>query len=193
MEPKEKEQILAIQKGEPSLYSELISAHKNRIFGTLLSVLRNTQDAEDLTQEVFLKAYRNITRFEFKSSFYTWLYRIAINSAIDFQRKHKKMLKVSIDENKGGLDVLMKEAVNPKDSHYLLGFTPEQHELHAVLTASIQELDIDHRSILQMREVEELSYAEIAKILGIKVGTVMSRLFHARKKVREKLRQSEVL
>jgi RNA polymerase sigma-70 factor (ECF subfamily) len=189
MDLKEKEQFLAIQKGDISLYGEWVVAHKNRIFGTLVAILQNTQDAEDLTQEVFLKAYRNINHFEGKSSFYTWLYRIAINTAIDFQRKNKKMVKVAIDESKGGLDLLMKDAVNPKD----LGFAPEQHELHAALTASIQALDVDSRSILQMREVEGFSYAEIAKMLGIKIGTVMSRLFHARKKAREKLEQSGVL
>ncbi len=189
MEPIEKERIVAIQKGDSSLYGELVAAHKNRIFGTLLAVLRNAQDAEDLTQEVFLKAYRNLSRFEFKSSFYTWLYRIAINSAIDFQRKHRKMIKVAIDEDKGGLDLLMKDALNPRDK----GSEPERRELHAVLASSIQELDVDHRTILQMREVEGLSYAEMAKMLGLKAGTVMSRLFHARKKVREKLEQSEVL
>jgi RNA polymerase sigma-70 factor (ECF subfamily) len=187
-EMNEEKLIRAVQEGDTELFAELIPTHKGRIFATLLGILKNTEDAKDLTQEVFLKAFRRIERFEFRSSFHTWLHRIAVNAAIDFKRKRKNKIMLGIDENKGGLDVLLKDAaVKPRET-----FPPIERETQKLIMEAIHALDPMHRAIIQMREVEGYSYKEIAQQLKITQGTVMSRLFYARRKLKEHLQTLEV-
>ena len=133
----------------------------------------------DLTQEVFLKAYKSLPQFKGHSRFYTWLYRIAVNSVIDFRRKTKGGQSFSIDEE------TVKEIpgnTSPSDRQAI------HRELKADLHSALDSLPEDQKAIIILRELEELSYQEIADTLKCSIGTVMSRLHYARKRLREKLK-----
>jgi RNA polymerase sigma-70 factor, ECF subfamily len=189
MEENETEIIKAVQQGEQASYGKLVTLYKERVWRSLAGIVRNPHDAEDLTQEVFIKAYKHIGDFQFKSSFFTWIYRILVNTAIDFKRKQARQKLIPVDEEQGGIDVLMKEAVHPPRER----FEPEERESGQLLKQAIDEMEPLHRSILVMRELEGFSYAEIGEILKIHSGTVMSRLFNARKKLKEILEKMEIV
>lgn len=189
MEQSETELINAVQGGELASYGKLVELYKERVYRALTGILRNTHDAEDLTQEVFIKAYKHIGDFQQKSSFFTWIYRILVNTAIDFKRKQARHRLISADDEKGGIDGLMDEALTPPKER----FEAEKREHSHLLKQAIDEMDPLHRTILVMRELEGFSYEEIADILKIHSGTVMSRLFNARRKLREILEKMEVV
>ena len=145
--------------------------------------------AQDVVQDAFIKAHKNIVRFEGKSSFYTWLYRIVMNLCIDHTRKKARQKQVSTADNEALIDVAGQKGspLMPK----LLGQDParaiQRKEIREHVDIALQKLSDKHRAVIVMREVEGLSYAEIAETLNCSKGTVMSRLFHARKNMQETL------
>jgi len=180
VENAEWELVCKCQKGEVAAYEELAAKYYRRVFMVILGMVHQRDDAMDVAQETFYRAFKNIKRFKGGSNFYTWVYRIAVNLAIDFQRRQKRNL-MDLKEN-------MDEVVVDTET---LGSDPyrEIHDrrLGEKLLGAINELTPDHKAVIVMRAVEGLSYKEIGRIMGCSEGTIMSRLHYARKKLQEKL------
>ncbi len=178
--------VQAIRDGDSSAYRGLVERYQGRVYALICGMVRDREEAHDLTQDAFIKAYKNLDRFRLESSFYTWLYRIAMNVAIDHIRKMKKRQHEAFDEGiaaKGDDGVL-----DPRHGRANPGKELERKRLSETIFDALDHLSPDHRQIILLREVEGLSYKEISDTMGIPEGTVMSRLFYARRKLRDLLK-----
>ncbi len=169
--------------GDRQAYGGLVEKYQQRIYAIAFGVLHNREDALDVSQDVLIKAYRKLSYFRGASSFYTWLYRIAVNMAIDYRRKRKKVVEVEYDDHIDSDDEsdkpsLQTSAENPAE-------TLERKELNDIVMNAIGSLPDEQKTVLILREVEGLAYEEIAKVTGVSIGTVMSRLHYGRKKLRD--------
>lgn len=173
--------------GDTAAFNELVTKYRNRVYGTTYNLVRNEQDAWDLTQDAFLKAWRNLDRFKGDSSFFTWLYRIATNVSLDWLRRKQIESGVEFDETLGvKIEPSATTAPKPEAApHRRL----EGAEIRSQIDAAIGQLSAEHRTVILLREVENLAYEDIAQAMGTSVGTVMSRLFYARKKLQALLRE----
>lgn len=182
-ESEESEIVRRAQSGDRDAFRELVERYQRRVYSICYGMLKNNEDSLDVSQEVFVKVYRYIENFNHQSSFYTWLYRITVNMCIDHIRKNKKIRNVEYDDRLShhGDDVEGGEHIMPST----LGLNPDKvygrKELREKMLAALDTLSEKHRTILLLREVEGLSYEEMAEVLQISKGTVMSRLFHARR------------
>jgi len=149
-------------------------------------MVRNPDDAREVVQETFVRAFRNLDAFKGDSSFYTWLYRIAVNLAIDLQRKEHKRGSVEYDETQPVDEAAL--AFGGKTRGEDPFESVRNRELGAKIFDAIEGLTPDHRAVILLREIEGLSYEEISQVLGCSLGTVMSRLHYARKKLQAKLK-----
>jgi RNA polymerase sigma-70 factor (ECF subfamily) len=180
--------IAAVRSGDMRAFRELVERYQRRVYAVAMRYCKNGDDAMDRTQEAFVKAYQNLERFQGTSGFYTWLYRITTNVCLDFLRREKR--------HSGHADYDdQRDQVSGDDSMPTMGSGPgvapdrayQNLELGEQMKAALETLSPDHRSILILREVDGLSYDEIAEELDIPRGTVMSRLHHARAKMKEAL------
>jgi RNA polymerase sigma-70 factor (ECF subfamily) len=176
------------QAGDTEAFNELVTRYRTRIFGMIYNMIHNEQDAWDLAQDSFVKAWKSIKRFRGQSSFYTWIYRIVMNVTIDWARK--KQIKAGGTEFDDAIklkeiDPACKTAPKPVALPYE---TMERSEVRARIDRAIAQLSPEHRAVILMKEIEEMQYHEIAETLGCSIGTVMSRLFYARKKLQDLLR-----
>ena len=171
--------------GDRHAYGELVELYQKRVYSVAFGILRNRDDAWDISQEAFVKAYRNLERFQGQSAFYTWIYRITYNLAIDHYRS-KGRRDVTRVEEPGQMEQALQNQGKPTFNVDPSEMT-DRAELSRVLHEAMSKLSEKHRAIIVLREVEGLSYEEISSILGIKKGTVMSRLFHARKNLQSLL------
>src|SRR6266404_5612988 len=176
------------QAGDTEAFDELVTRYRTRIFGMIYNMVHSEQDAWDLAQDSFVKAWKSINRFRGKSSFYTWIYRIVMNVTIDWLRK--KQVKGAGTEFD---DAIQLKEVDPASKtvprpeplpHQRL----ERQEIRARIDQAIAQLSPEHRAVILMKETEDMQYHEIAEALGCSIGTVMSRLFYARKKLQNLLR-----
>jgi len=174
------ELVQKCQAGEKDAFQELVSRYHQKIYIVLTGLLRNREDALEVAQEAFFRAYRKIKSFQGGSSFYTWLYRIAVNMAIDSQRRQKRN-PLDFRETMDGLFEERNEVARDPFSDV------HDRELREKLVSAINDLTPEHRAVIILRTVEGLSYKDIGEILGCSEGTVMSRLHYARKKLQEKL------
>jgi RNA polymerase sigma-70 factor (ECF subfamily) len=178
--------IRAVLGGDQEAFRELMERYKQRAFHVAQGITGNPDDALDVVQEAFVKAYYNLKEFRFGANFYTWFYRLLVNQAIDRWRKSSRSQTVSLDE------AWLSEGVSPPDST-VYPRTPEDlaqnRQLSDALTRAIAELPEYHRAVILLREVDGLAYEEIAKALHCSVGTVMSRLHYARAKLKEALKE----
>jgi RNA polymerase sigma-70 factor (ECF subfamily) len=172
--------ISRCQKGDQDALKEIFDQYREKVYRIAYGVVRHREDALDIVQEVFIKLFRSIKHFEGKSRFYTYLYRMAMNTAIDHSRKMKKIFASSIDEEGGFTPV---DAVENRPDR-----KAAQKELGERLKKAMDKLPDDQRAALIFREVEGLSYKDMADSMGCSIGTVMSRLHYGRKKVQESLR-----
>ena len=176
------------QAGDSEAFDQLVGRYRNRVFGMIYNMVHNEQDAWDLAQDSFLKAWKSIARFRGQSSFYTWMYRIVTNVTIDWLRK--KQVKGSGAEFD---DAIQLKDVDPA-ARTLPKADPlphqrmERREIRARIDDAIKQLSPEHRAVILMKETEDMQYHEIAEALGCSIGTVMSRLFYARKKLQNLLR-----
>jgi RNA polymerase sigma-70 factor (ECF subfamily) len=173
------ELIREAQKGSHRAFEELVRRYSERAYRAAFRVVRDPQIAEDVLQEALLKAYRSLRSFESRSSFYTWLYRITVNLALDRQRREKRGPSVEWNDEVAR-DVDPRGMVNaPADPEVASG----RVQIRRLVAEGVQELPDGQREVLLLREVEGLSYEEIAQSMEISKGTVMSRLHYARKKL----------
>src|ERR1700722_10078547 len=184
----EQDLVRQCQAGRTEAFDELVTRYRTRIFAMIYNMVHNEQDAWDLAQESFLKASRSIKRFRRKSTFYTWMYRIVMNVTIDWLRK--KQIKAGGAEFDDSIQLKEIEPASktvPK-ADPLPHQRMERSEIRARIDKAIAQLSPEHRAVILMKEIEEMQYHEIAESLGCSIGTVMSRLFYARKKLQNSLR-----
>jgi len=176
----EAELISQCQKGDQVALKEIFDQYHKRVYRIAYGMVRRREEALDIVQEVFIKLFRSIRNFKGKSKFYTYLYRMTVNTAIDHTRKMEKMSSLSIDEDRG---VQLSDEVENRPDKLLL-----HKELDEKVKAAMEKLPADQRIVLMLREVEGLSYQEMAEATGCSIGTVMSRLHYGRKKIQEELK-----
>jgi RNA polymerase sigma-70 factor, ECF subfamily len=182
------ELVRQCQAAHPEAFDELVTRYRTRIFAMIYNMVHNEQDAWDLAQESFVKAWKSIKRFRGHSSFYTWIYRIVMNVTIDWLRKKQiKGAGVEFDESIQLREIDPRSKTAPK-AEPLPHVRMERGEIRARIDEAIKQLSPDHRAVILMKEIEEMQYHEIAEALGCSIGTVMSRLFYARKKLQNLLR-----
>ncbi len=166
---------------DSAAYDELIRRYQERIYATVYHMTSNHEDANDLTQETFIKAYRALKSFKGDSSFYTWIYRIAINKTINFLKSRKNRSHMSLNdvdfnvENDPDLVALISDKTPRRDLNI--------SELQEKLNEAMLKLSEVHRMVVTLHDVQGMSHDEIAKIIGCNVGTVRSRLFYARQQL----------
>ena len=176
------------QAGETEAFDELVTRYRTRVFGMIYNMVHSEEDAWDLAQDAFVKAWKSIKRFRGRSSFYTWLYRIVMNVAIDWMRKRQvKSGGTEFDEATQLKEIDPASKTAPK-ADALPYETMERGEIRERIDQAIAQLTPEHRAVILMKEIEEMQYHEIAEALECSIGTVMSRLFYARKKLQNLLR-----
>jgi len=172
--------VKAAQKGDMAAFEELVARHRDKIYARAFSMLRNEDDATDLSQEAWVKGWQRLHQFQGDSSVATWMTRIVINLCLDQLRKNKRIKSESIDEmneETGGVERQM-PVITPNPTEGL-----ERGELRQRIDKALGQLSYEHRTVLILHEFEELEYKLIAKKMGCSIGTVMSRLFYARRKM----------
>jgi RNA polymerase sigma-70 factor (ECF subfamily) len=168
--------------GDVDAFEELIKDYKKMAYNIALRVLRNKEDAEDISQEALIKVFKNISSFNMKSSFKVWLYRIVMNSCFDFKRK-KNIVTYSIDKplENDESEIMQEVPDNTYNPDIVI-----QNELESqMLYESIDSLDDDFRAVIVLRDIQGLSYRDIASVLSCNEGTVKSRLNRARSKLKQ--------
>lgn len=169
------------QHGELSAYDELVQRYQERIYATIYHMTSNHEDANDLAQETFIKGYQALKSFKGGSSFYTWIYRIAVNKTINFLKQRKNRAQMSLN------DVDFNAEHDPDLVALISDKTPRRDaglaELQEKLNEAMQKLSEDHRLVVTLHDVQGLSHEEIAKIMDCNIGTVRSRLFYARQQL----------
>jgi len=182
------ELVKRCQAGQTEAFDELVTRYRTRVFAMIYNMVHNEQDAWDLAQESFVKAWKSIKRFRRHSSFYTWVYRIVMNVTIDWLRK--KQIKGAGSEFD---DSIQLKEIDPASrtvpkADPLPHERMERSEIRVKIDNAIGQLSPEHRAVILMKEIEDMQYHEIAETLGCSIGTVMSRLFYARKKLQNLLR-----
>ncbi|HTW91371.1 MAG TPA: sigma-70 family RNA polymerase sigma factor [bacterium] len=176
--------VRRIQAGNTEEFDELVRRYERKVYNITYRLMGNEQDASEALQDAFLRAYRFIGRFQFKSSFFTWLYRIATNVSLSKLRKREKIDTVSIDQPVNEAGDLPFEIPDLK-------YGPEklmkQRELRDAIQKSVEELPEDYRSVVVLRDLEGLSNEEVSNVLHLSVAAVKSRLHRGRLVLREKL------
>ena len=182
----EEQLIRRAQQGDNGAFEELLLLHQKKVYNLCLRMSANPDDALDLSQEAFLKAWKSLGQYQFEASFSTWLFRLTRNVCIDFLRRKKRRQETSLTENYEDSDEGAELSI--ADPQPL----PEQqaitNETRLELAQAMERLAPDHREILQLRVIENLPYEQIAEILDIRVGTVKSRLARARLSLRKILK-----
>jgi RNA polymerase sigma-70 factor (ECF subfamily) len=174
-------------RGDGIAFSELVNRHYRRALRVAYGLLKNNQDAEDVVQDAFAKVFSRLDEFEGASAFYTWLYRIVVNLSIDLIRRRRRERRVDVDTEQAR-DALRDGAeLWPRFDATHPGDEAERRQLGERLSKAFADLPEIHQAVLLLRELEGMSYEEIAHTLAIKKGTVMSRLFHARRSLQQKL------
>ena len=174
--------------GDSAAMEKLILKYQNRIYNVILKMCVNPDDAAELTQETFVKVIQSIDRFEGRSSFYTWAFRIAVNLTLNYCQRNTRIAVQSLDAE---------ECPNPAEARQVLkeflsdetspdpAAVAQNKELCEIAMQSLMKLDEAQRAVIVLRDIEGMNYAQIAKVLGIELGTVRSRLSRARTRLRE--------
>ncbi len=173
--------VAAARDGDMASYDELIRRYQERIYATIYHMTSNHEDANDLTQETFIKAYNALKSFKGDSSFYTWIYRIAVNKTINFLKTRKNKTQLSLN------DLDFNAEHDPDMLALVSDKTPRRDaalkELQEKLNAAMLKLSETHRLVVTLHDVQGLSHEEIAEIMDCNTGTVRSRLFYARQQM----------
>jgi RNA polymerase sigma-70 factor (ECF subfamily) len=172
--------VAAAKDGDLGAFEELVARHRDKVYARALSILRNEEDALDLSQEAWIKAWQRLQQFQGESSFATWITRIVINLCLDHLRRQKRAGGESleaIEEEVGNIERLLPPvSINPAAGL-------ERDELRARIWEAMGRLSVAHRTVLILHEFEGMEYRKIAEVMGCSLGTVMSRLFYARRRL----------
>jgi RNA polymerase sigma-70 factor (ECF subfamily) len=169
------------QRGQREAFDVLVERYKSRLYGVVYHMLGNHEDANDMVQDSFLNAYRNLTRFKNQSSFYTWIYRVAVNRTINFMRRNRRRTEYSLDDFDAAIQT------DPDFVEMMSHATPSREvgltELQEQLNAALQKLSDTHRAVVVMHDIQGMTHADIARAMKCSEGTVRSRLFYARQQL----------
>jgi RNA polymerase sigma-70 factor, ECF subfamily len=183
-EPEDDWNLVELAKqGDRSAFGSLVRRHQDRMFNLAYQIVRNREDALDIAQEAFAKAFASLQHFKGDASFATWLHRIVVNLAIDSLRRKQRGGETSYHERQGASEEQKAILVAPDDPALAM----EAKQVRELLARGIAELPPAQRAVLVLREIEGMTYEEIARTVGCTLGTVMSRLFYARRRLRRVL------
>ena len=178
--------IADCRDGNTAAFGELVSRYQDRLFNSVLRLTDNAEDARDVVQEAFLHAYQSLHSFKGDALFFTWLYRIAVNTAISMKRKKRVVLRIQ-PAGEGGNAI---EPLDPSETNrpgHAIEMAEEERRVHEALA----KLSTEHRAVLVMKDMEGMKYEAMAEVLGVPVGTIRSRLHRARLEMRDILIQQE--
>lgn len=182
----EEQLIRRAQQGDNDAFEELLLLHQKKVYNRCLRMSANPDDALDLSQEAFLRAWRSLGQYQFEANFSTWLFRLTSNICIDFLRRKKRRQETSLtesyDDSDEGAELSVPDAQPGPEQQAMT------NETKIELARAMEQLSPEHREILQLRVIEDLQYEQIADILGVRVGTVKSRLARARLSFRKILK-----
>ncbi|MCB1061504.1 MAG: sigma-70 family RNA polymerase sigma factor [Verrucomicrobiae bacterium] len=179
--------VVRARGGDTAAFDELVVKYTPRLYGLVYNMTSNREDTHDVLQDVFAKAYRSLKRFQGKSSFYTWIYSIAVNMSLNFLKKRGRRRKLSLDDIDLAIEndeefIEMTSKTDPVKEANL-------HELQQRLNTAMQELSDDHRAVVTMYDIQGLPHAEISRIMGVSEGTIRSRLFYAHRQLQNYLEE----
>jgi RNA polymerase sigma-70 factor (ECF subfamily) len=184
--PGDGELVERARRGDREAFRVLVERYQRKVAALAIGMLRNREDALDVVQDTFTKAYQSLDKFKGDSSFYTWIYRIGVNLCIDHQRREGRYVQLGTDSEDATDDVVPPSAEDlERDEPFEQA---RSAELGARLVEAINELTPEHRAVILLREVDGLSYEEISQVLACPKGTVMSRLHYARRHLQTRLR-----
>lgn len=194
--PSDADVIERAKRGDHEAFRVLVERYQGRAYGLALRVLRDEEQARDAVQDAFLKVYGALAKFEGRSEFYTWLYRLVMNVCLDMKRRDRSGRHVEWEEERAveiaqGAESLAPGGEGPDAGGPVAAL--ERAQLREAMSRAIEALPDASRRTLELREIDGLSYAEIAAALGVPKGTVMSRLFHARRRVQAALIEAGVV
>jgi RNA polymerase sigma-70 factor (ECF subfamily) len=173
-------------RGRTAAFGELVRRYQDRLYNTVYRLVGNAEDAHDVVQDAFLNAYQSLESFKGDSQFFTWLYRIAFNTAVSLKRKQRVVLRIESGHGEGGTQ----EPLDPSESNRP-GHALEQAEEERRLHEALQRLSAEHRAVLVLKDLEGLKYEEMAEALQVPIGTIRSRLHRARVELRELLQRDD--
>ena len=169
------------QRGDIAAFDVLVARYRERLYATVYHMTANHEDANDLVQDSFIKAFKSLQSFRGQSSFYTWVYRIAVNRTINFVKRRKYRNQYSLDDMDSSIQT------DPDFVEMMSHVTPRREvamiELHEKLNESLQKLSEPHRAVVIMHDIQGMTHADIAKVIKCSEGTVRSRLFYARQQL----------
>jgi RNA polymerase sigma-70 factor (ECF subfamily) len=179
--------VKQVQAGDVAAFDKLILKYRERLFGVVYNLTSNREDSADLTQDAFIKAFQSINRFQGQSSFFTWLYRIAVNTTLTHLRKHKNRSFFSLENIQE--DGAASQIIDQLSDKHGADRDAQLRELQEKLNEAMQKLSIKHRTVITLFEIDGLSHAEIAEITECSEGTVRSRLHYAKQFLQAELSQ----
>ena len=178
--------VRRVQEGDVAAFDQLVLKYRGRVYGVVYNMTSNREDASDLTQDAFIKSFQSINRFQGQSSFFTWLYRIAVNSTLTHLRKNRLRTFFSFEkineDDKVSAEVIAALTDDTGADHETFA-----HELQEKLNEAMQKLSIRHRTVITLIEIDGLGHQEIAEIMNCSVGTVRSRLHYAKQLLQAEL------
>ena len=175
-------------RGRTAAFGELVRRYQDRLYNTVYRLVDNAEDAQDIVQEAFLHAYQALDSFKGDSQFFTWLYRIAFNTAISLKRKQKAVLRIEAGRSDyGGTGEPLDASEESRPGHAL-----ERTERERKVQDALNRLSGEHKAVLVMKDMEGMKYEDMAKVLEVPIGTIRSRLHRARLELRELLGQEDV-
>jgi len=173
------------RRGDTKAFDQLITLHRERVYMIACHILRNNEEALDVTQDTFIRAWKNLARFDGSASLRSWLSRIASNASIDLIRKRQSHPQTEFEVAPMSIDAASRTTPSQPAKP---GEGMDRAEMRERFERALGTLSAEHRAVIVLKEIEDLSYQEIADSVGCSIGTVMSRLFYARKKLQNELR-----
>jgi RNA polymerase sigma-70 factor (ECF subfamily) len=181
--------VRQMQDGQQAAFPELVRRYQDRVYNAVWRITGHVEDARDVTQDAFLKAYRSIESFRGESGFYTWIFRIAVNLAISHQRSHRRRRMQSLDSARatdfsGSQAASLAARIEERNASNPSGNAVSQ-EMHSHVAEALMRIDAEYRTVIVLRDIEGLDYRQIAEVLKVATGTVKSRLHRGRLALRE--------
>lgn len=177
------EWVVKAQAGDTRAFDQLVTKHRGKIYAMILNMVKNDADAWDLSQEAFVKAWKALPKFESRARFSTWLFRISHNTVYDWMRKRRIETEGELDDELFDAEKIDSTAATAPKNGQRPDQMMEQSELQDEINDALSKLSVEHREVILLREVQGMDYKEIAEVTESTMGTVMSRIFYARKKL----------